>query len=177
VHEIAKIPVVFAVNATVPLKALSESQVCGIYSRQLVNWNQLGGPDLPVAPRTRPDTEVDAEVVRARVPCLKDLQMAESVRSMPKAADMAKELAATAGAIGMTTMTVVEQSEARIRPLALNAVEPNAMNVRSGAYPLTRDSFLITRERPAPAVARFLAFVRSAEGAAVVAANGAIAMN
>lgn len=174
VHEIAKVPVVFAVNTTVPVKALDDSQVCSIYSRQLVNWNELGGPDLPIAPRTRPDSEVDAEVVRARIGCLKGLQMAEGVRTMPKSGDMAKELAATAGAIGMTTMTVVEQSQARIRPLALNGVDPSAENVRSGAYTLTRDSFLVTKGRPVPAVIRFLAFVRSTEGREVIRANGAI---
>lgn len=177
VQEIAKVAVVFGVNAAVAVKGLADSQVCDIYSRKLVNWSELGGPDLPVAARTRPDSEVDTEVVRERVGCLAQLKMPDDVGVMPKSGDMAKELSRTAGAIGMTTTTVAEQSQGKIKPLSLNGVEPSAANVRSGAYRLTRDSFLVTRAAPSPAVARFLEFVRSAEGKRVISANGAVPLD
>jgi phosphate transport system substrate-binding protein len=177
VHEIAKVAVVFGVNATVPVKGLAESQVCDIYSRKLVNWRDAGGPDLPVAARTRPDSEVDTEVVRGSVGCLAQLKMPDEVQVMPKSGDMAKALSGTAGAIGMTTTTVAEQSQGRIKPLSLNGVEPSADNVRSGAYRLTRESFLVTRAAPSPAVARFLEFVRGPGGKRVIAANGAVPLD
>lgn len=174
VQEIAKVAVVFGVNASVPLTDLTESQICDVYAGRITNWKELGGPDLVIAARARPDTEVDAEVVRAKIGCLKDLKMAESVRVMPKTGDMAQDLAATAGAIGMTTMTVVEQSQERIRPLSLNGIAPHAENVKNQSYTLTRDSFLVTKATPAPAVVRFLDFIRSPAGAKVIAANGAV---
>jgi len=118
VHEIAKVAVVFGVNAAVPVKGLADNQVCDIYSRKLVNWSELGGPDLPVAARTRPDSEVDTEIVRERVGCLAQLKMPDEIGVMPKSGDMAKELSRTAGAIGMTTTTVAEQSQGRIKPLS-----------------------------------------------------------
>lgn len=177
VQEIAKVAVVFGVNATVPATGIADQQICDIYSRRFTNWKELGGPDLAVAPRTRPDTEVDAEVVRQRVGCLTQLKMPDDVRVMSKGGDMAKELAGTAGAIGMTTMTVVEQSQARIKPLALNGIEPSAENVRSGAYRLTRDSFLVTKAASSPAVTGFLEFVRSPEGKRVISANGAVPLD
>lgn len=177
VQEIAKVAVVFGVNASVPVKSLGDREICDVYSRRLVQWKDLGGPDLAVAPMTRPDSEVDTEVVRARVACLKQMQMPEGVQTMSKSGDMARALANTAGAIGMTTMTVVEQSQSRIRPIWLNGVEPSADNVRSGAYLLTRDSFLVTKAPPAPAVARFLEFVRSPDGRRVISANGAVPLD
>lgn len=173
-HEIAKVAVVFGVNASVPPTGLTERQICDIYAGRTTNWKELGGPDLAIAPHTRPDTEVDAEVVRARISCLKELKMAESVKVMPETGDMAQALASTAGAIGITTMTVAEQSQKRIRALSLDGIAPHAENVRNQSYGLTRDSFLITKARPAPAVAKFLAFVRGPEGAKVIAANGAV---
>lgn len=174
VHEIAKVAVVFGVNSSVPITGLAENQVCDVYTRKHLNWNELGGPDLAVAPRTRPDTEVDTEIVRQRVGCLAQLQMPDGVRVMPKSGDMARELAATPGAIGMTTMTVVEQSRGKITALALNGVAPTPENVRSGAYRLTRDSFLVVKGTPAPAVAGFLDFIRSPAGKQVISANGAV---
>lgn len=177
VHEIAKVAIVFGVNSSVPVTGLVENQICDIYSRKIRNWQELGGPDLPVAPRTRPDSEVDAEVVRARVGCLATLGMPEEVRVMAKSGDMAKELARTSGAIGMTTTTVIEQSQGRIKSLSLNGIAPSAENVRSGAYGLTRDSFLVTKGAPDPAVARFLDFVRGPEGKRVIIANGAVPLD
>lgn len=174
VHEIAKVAVVFAVNASVPVTGLTERQICDVYAGRITNWKELGGPDLAIAPRARPDTEVDAEVVRAKIGCLEDLKMAEAVKLMPATGDMARELASTAGAIGMTTMTVVEQSRDRIRPLSLGGITPRAENVKNQRYALTRDSFLITKATPSPAVARFLEFIRSPAGAEVLAANGAV---
>lgn len=177
VHEIAKVAVVFGVNSAVPATDIDDQQICAVYERRLVNWQELGGPDLPVAPHVRPDTEVDAEIVRQRIGCLAQLQMPGSVRVMPKSGDMAKALAGTPGAIGMTTMTVVEQSKGKISALALNGVAPSPENVRSGAYRLTRDSFLVVRSAPGLAVVRFLDFVRSPEGKGVIRANGAVPLD
>jgi phosphate transport system substrate-binding protein len=173
-YEIAKVPVVFGVNASVPASNITDRQVCDLYAGRIANWKELGGPDLAVAPRTRPDSEVDAEVVRAKIACLKDLKMPEAVKVMPRSGDMAKELAATAGAIGMTTTTVTEQSQGKIRVLALNGIVPTAENVERKFYTLTRDSFLVTKATPPAAVSKFLEFVRSPAGAAVIAANGAV---
>lgn len=177
VQEFAKVAVVFGVNASVPVKTLADQQICDLYSRRIVHWKGVGGPDLPVVAMTRPDSEVDAEVVRARVSCLKTLQLPAAVQTMPKSGDMARGLAVTAGAVGMTTMTVVEQSLSKIKPIWLNGVEPSAENVRSGAYTLTRDAFLVTKSSPAPAVARFLVFVSSPEGSRVISANGAVPLD
>jgi phosphate transport system substrate-binding protein len=174
VYEIGKVAVAFGVNASVSASNLSDRQICDIYSGKARNWKELGGSDLVIAPLTRPDSEVDTEVVRDRIGCLKNLKMVETVKVMPKAGEMASELAATAGAIGMTSMTVVEQSQGRIKPLSLGGISPTADNVKNKTYALTRDSFLVTKVTPSPAVARFLEFVRSSAGEKVIIANGAV---
>lgn len=174
VYEIGKVAVAFGVHASVSASNLSDRQICDIYSGKATNWKELGGSDLVVVPLTRPDSEVDTEVVRDRIGCLKNLKMVETVKVMPKAGEMATELAATAGAIGMTSMTVVEQSQGRIKPLALGGIMPTMDNVKNKSYALTRDSFLVTKASPSPAVARFLEFVRSSAGEKVIIANGAV---
>jgi phosphate transport system substrate-binding protein len=174
VHEIAKVGVVFGVNASVPTANVTDRQICDIYAGTVTNWKELEGPDLAIAPRTRPDSEVDAEVVRGKIVCLKELKMSEGVKVMLRSGDMAKELATTVGAIGMTTTTVVEQSRGQIKLLSLNGVIPSAENVERKIYALTRDSFLVTKAPPPPAVSRFLAFVRSSAGTVVIVANGAV---
>lgn len=174
VHEIARTPVVFGVNGGLSITNLSQAQVCAIYSGAAANWKQVGGPDLAIAARTRPDSEVDAEIVRDGIACLKSLKMPETIKVMQRGGDMARELAATVGAIGMTTTTVAEQSGGRIKALALDGVAPTEANVNAAEYRLVREVFLVIKQPGSPAVKAFLEFVRSPDGAALIKANGAI---
>jgi len=176
VHEIASVAVVFGVNATVPVVNLTAQQICDVYAGKTSNWKVLGGPEMEIAARTRPDSEVDTEVVRDNIACLKDLRIPEAVKVMPRSGDMATELTATAGAIGMTTMTVVEQSKGKIKALSINGIDPSAQNVERKAYLLVRESFFVVRMPASPAVARFLEFTRGSMGHTVITANGAIAV-
>ena len=54
IHEVARVAVVFGVNAGVSVTNLVRAQVCAIYAGDVINWSQLGGSDLAIAARTRP---------------------------------------------------------------------------------------------------------------------------
>lgn len=174
VIPVAKGAVVFAVNETVPVANLTEAQICDVYSGRTGTWSSLGGSDSPVALLTRPAAEVDPEVIRARIPCFKDLEEVGTAKVMPRGGDMAKALAETPHALGMTSMTVVAQSGGRVKALSLNGVTPTTENVRSGRYVLTRDFLFVVKGEPAGATRKFLDFVRSPEASQVILANGAV---
>jgi phosphate transport system substrate-binding protein len=175
VHRIAMTPVVFAVHETVRVDGLTEAQICTIYETPQLNWKNFGGSDLAIAPLARPESEVDAEVVRGGIGCFKGLKFPVGVRVLERAGEMAGALAETSGAIGMTSMTFVEQSKGKIKALALNRIAASEDNVVAGRYGLTRDSFLVTRNAPSPQVKAFIDFVSGPEGTAVIKANGALA--
>ena len=174
VHTIAKIAVVFGVNSGISVDNLTGAQICDIYSGKVTNWKTLGGSDLVIQPRTRPDKEVDAALMREGIPCLTNLKMASWVKVNKKSGQMAKDLAATAGAIGMTTTTRVRRSEGKVEALAYDGVAPTVVNVEAGTYPFTREAYLVTRADPSAKVRAFLDFVKSAEGSTVLKANDAI---
>ena len=174
VIEVAKGAIVFAVNTSVPITNITESQVCDAYSGKIRSWQPLGGSDNAVAVLTRPSTEVDPEVIRAKVGCFKELKEVETAKVMARGGDMAKALAETPYALGMTSMTVVEQSGGRVKALTLNGIAPIAENVKSGRYFLTRDFLFVIKGEPTGPVKRFLDFVLSPEGDRVIEANGAV---
>lgn len=173
-HEVARVAVVFATHVSVGVSALTQTQICDAYARRVTNWSQLGGADLPIAARSRPAGEVDGDVAVAGVPCLASATTAGAPRSLEKPEDMASELASVPGALGMTSLPFVEQSAGRIRALRLDGVEATAETVRTGAYPLVRPAVFLTRADVPRATARFLAFVRSDDGARVIVANGGV---
>jgi len=172
--QVAKGAIVFAVNASVPLASITESEVCDIYSGRTRNWQVVRGTDNPVAVLTRPPTEVDPEVIRDKIACFKELKEVGTARVMARGGDMAKGLAETPHAIGMTSMTVVEQSGGQVKALSLGGVAPTEENVKSGRYILTRDFLFVIRGEPAPPIGRFLDYVLSPEGDRVIRANGAV---
>jgi phosphate transport system substrate-binding protein len=173
-HEIARSAVVFAVNHGVGVAGVTRQEVCDILAGRVTDWNALRGAALPVVAYTRPDAEVDAEVAREHVPCLRGLVRGPHVRVIERPDSMAAALGRTPGAFGVTSAVLVERNAGTIRALALDGVAPSQGNVRSGAYALTRSSYLITRAQPAPHVARFLDFVRGATGGRIITANGAV---
>lgn len=174
--QVAKGAIVFAVNSGVPIADIAESQVCDAYSGKIRSWQLLGGPDNPVAVLTRPPAEVDPEVIRAKVGCFKELKETESAKVMARSGDMAIALAETPYALGMTSLTVVEQSGGKVKALTLNGIAPTAENVKSGRYFLSRDFLFVIQGEPTRPVKRFLEFVLSAEGDRVIQANGAVPM-
>jgi len=174
VIEMAKGAIVFAVNASVPLTSITEAQVCDIYSGKVQSWQPLGGPNSPIAVLTRPPTEVDPEVIRAKVSCFKELKEVGTAQVMARGGDMAKGLAETPQAIGMTSMTVVEQSGGKVKGLTLSGVAPTPEHVKSGRYFLTRDFFFVIKGEPTPSIKKFLDFVLSPDGDRVILANGAV---
>ena len=175
VHQIAKTAVVFAAHETAKVTSLADVQVCAIYEGKHRNWKELGGADLAIAAHIRPDSEVDTEVIRAGVGCLQTMTFPQAVKVMAKSGDMAKALAATPGAFGVTSATVVEQSKGKLRTIALGRVTPDEAGIAAGRYRLTREAFLVTNNTASSAVKRFIDFVRSKDGAAVIRASGAIA--
>jgi phosphate transport system substrate-binding protein len=127
---------------------------------------------MPIVVFTRPDAEVDAEVAIAGMPCMQGLKPHASVRVIDRPDELAREVAGTAGAIGLTSMPMVEQSSGAMRAVALDGVAPTPHNVGSGTYPLARKAILVHREPPPPVVREFLSFVASAEGDRIIRLNG-----
>lgn len=174
VIAVAKGAIVFAAGVNVAVTNITDTQVCDAYSGKLQNWRALGGADDPIAVFTRPPTEVDPEVIREKIGCFKDLKESESAKVMARGGDMANALAATPNALGMTSMTVVEQSGGKVKALTLNGIAPTEENVKSGRYVLTRDFLFVVKEDVAPSIKRFVDFVLSAEGDRILRASGAV---
>lgn len=174
VTAVAKGGIVFAIHAGAPVTGITESQVCDIYSGKVTNWKSLGGPDTPIVVFTRPPAEVDPEVIRAKIGCFKELKEVETAKVMARGGDMARALADTPHAIGMTSMTVAEQSAGKIKALTLNGVAPSSENVKSGRYFLARDFLFVTKAETTVPIRKFLDFVLSPEGDRVILANGAV---
>jgi phosphate transport system substrate-binding protein len=169
--EVARSAVVFAANASVGIADLTADQVCAMYAGRIKNWKEVGGPDLAVIALSRNSSASDMQAVRDHIPCLK---AGDAALLLVKSEEMAKVLAAKAGTIGFTNLTIIDGSHGRIRALALSGMAPTAENLQNGSYAMVRRFFLVTRGAPAGPAAELVAFVRSADGERVIRAHQAV---
>lgn len=80
----------------------------------------------------------------------------------------------TAGSIGFSTLTQIMTEKHPVRAIAINGVEPALHGGANKQYPYWKTLSLLTKPDPPPAVRRFMDFVRSPEGRAILQKTGNI---
>ena len=154
---IATSAIAFYVNPNLNLPGLSLEQVEQIYSGQITNWNQLGGPDLPIVPITQdPDARVSTSFLLQGLPG-EQKKFGENVRMVRDTTSAIRQVAQTPGAIGYGAQPLVA-NQSTIRPIGLakrgsqDYIQPvlesgiNKQVILDGSYPLIRRIFVILRE-------------------------------
>ena len=166
--------IVIAVHSSNPVGTLSLAQVRDIYAGKITNWSSVGGPNLTIKVyhRKAPSGTRDyfLEGVMKGVPVISSAALLSS-------SGMANALSTDPQAIGYGKSDGIGTGKA----LALQTdqgfvVAPNALNIRTGAYPLNRPLFLVTLG-PAQGVAKsFIEYVLSDQGQQAVTAQGLVSI-
>lgn len=173
--EIARVAAAMVVNAeSVKLTSVKASQVCDIYSGKTRNWKELGGHDGLIRAFTRPEADSTKLTLRKGILCFSGLAEASYVATMPKAKDMYNALVNTPNSIGVADIVAVADSGGRIRALSLEGIEPTDENVKKGRWPIIKNYVLVTKGQPKGLAKRFVEFIYSPEGNAVIRENKAV---
>ena len=170
--EYARSPLVFAVSVKTRVTALTLDQLADIYGGKMVSWPD-GSWIRPVLRQVGEDTTRE---IKNMSPALdKALSAAEQRPGMPFATndqEAADKIEGMPGALGATTLALINSENRLLRALTLNGVEPTASNGASGKYPHVKRFFFITRTDPSAPVKRFMAFVQSPAGRAILVRAG-----
>lgn len=150
--------IAFYNHPSVKLPGLSLSQVQKIYNGELTNWQQLGGPNLPIVPVSQdPDAKASTSFLLQGLPSSQQ-HFGRNVQVVRDTTAAIRKVATTPGAIGYGAQAlVVGQRTIHLLGLAKgqskNYVQPitpygtvNKQALADGTYPLTRRIFVIFRE-------------------------------
>lgn len=147
--------VVFYTNRELAIDGLSVDQLQAIFMGKVTNWQEVGGPNLPIVPFSiDPKTTTSIRVLFAG---LKNASIGRNVQIVRDYTEEARKVASTPGGISYGSIaTVINQQT--IRPLSLakarskKYVHPftvtrqvNAQAIWDGTYPLTRRLFVVIR--------------------------------
>lgn len=150
-----------------PLNNLTLKQVADIHNGKITNWKQVGGQDKPIAlvfrDHCRDMAEPVREVLGIKGPVAKkaivvktDKEVVEYVEKFP-------------GAIGIAPRVFAQ--EAKVKIVSVDKIVATPENTEEGLYPLKGDLYIITKGQPDGLTKKFMDFVLSAEGQAIIGKN------
>jgi len=127
----------------------------------------------------RPRSEADTTLLRAAFPGMDvAIDQLRQRREIPVATtdqDNAQTAEQISGSLTGMSLTQMVTEAPKLSFLTIDGVEPSLENLQSGSYPYAKNLTFVFRAPIAPTVARFIAFLRSPEGEAILHASGNLA--
>ncbi|RCK79248.1 MAG: Phosphate ABC transporter, periplasmic phosphate-binding protein PstS [Candidatus Ozemobacter sibiricus] len=156
---------VVAVHPDNPVTSLTMGQLADIFAGKITNWQQVGGPDRPIITLYRAGEE-GGVVGQFREVVMGGQPLASPSFAFPTHQENLEYVAANPAAI---TFAAMIGDKGLTRYLAIDGVLPTQDTLSLGQYPLGRPFVLVYRdEQPVPAVTKFIEFVLSKNGQAIV---------
>ena len=170
----ARVPVVAAVNLSVPDAAITAGELADIYAGRKTRWSD--GSPIVVLQRERGDSGHIA--VAAALPEFaaadEDAYRDRRWRVILHDRAMQEALAITPGAIGLLDVGAISLQRLPLRALTIGGFAPGEASVQSGRYPFAKDLAFVAVEAPTGLAADFIRFAHSDDGRALMRAHGYI---
>jgi phosphate transport system substrate-binding protein len=147
---------------------LSQEQIQGIFSGQVRNWDDVQG-----AKTTGPINLVVRTAASGTQDAFQNIFMGQNLRVAGSADQkgsnglVQQAVKSDKNAIGYVDF----QFTSGTSPVSYNGVACNLRNAKSGQYGGTRNFWMVTRGRPSADAAKFISFIKSSAGQAIVASG------
>jgi len=167
------------VNAANPIDKLTVDQIGKIYRGEVKNWNELGGSDSPVSLYGRQSNSGTYDFMKEVV--MKG-EYSSSLKSMNGNAQIVEAIKQDASGIGYVGVGYVKDATGiKVLNVAVNPTmgyfSPlNAMDVKSGKYPITRPLNQYMNGTPKGTTKDFIIFELSKAGQEIVEKEGFFAV-
>lgn len=143
-----------------PITKLTLGQLEDIYMGKLINWQELGGPDLVIIPVQR-ETSSGSRGAFDELVLQKQSATAANLATSVTAGDEVASIAAKPGAIGYVGFGNLDNST---KVIAINGILPTQKTARNNSYPLIRPLIFMTGPLSQPLAKSFIEFALNSEG-------------
>ncbi len=172
-RAIARSPMLLATHETVSIQNLTTEQIKGIYSGQITNWQELGGPDAEIILLDLPEDKADKKLLRKHY--LGDIQITPKAIFFPEEYQVVKSVVSTPYSIG-TVAKGDEISAGYMNILNIDGFSASLENIVQGNYKLLYTIGIVFPEQPNPTTQDFINYIFSQVGQDKLASSGYLAI-
>lgn len=168
----AKDGIALYVHEANSVSELTLDQIKAIYTGNITNWKQVGGPDKKIILYGRENSSGTYVYFRDFV--LKGQDYTGTMQSMPGTAAVVNSVSKDVNGIGYGGAAYgkgIRYVKVK-KDVATPGYEPSAENVKAGKYPITRYLYMYTRNKPTGALKEYIDWVLSDEGQSIVSEVG-----
>lgn len=160
-----------------PVDTISSEQLRKLYKGQITNWKELGGNDAPIELYARKGKISGVGRTLRELLFYNYEEEFVATHVVPSTGPLEKAMATNMNGIGTTGVSsarkLVKNKTAKI--LKLDGKESNYENISTGQYVLYRPLYIVTNlQEKNPEVAKFVHFVSSEEGKAIMRKAGTV---
>lgn len=166
------------VNPSNTVNQLSKEQLGMIYSGQVTNWSELGGPDMIISLFARDENSGTWDSFKNMV-LGKRFKLSELAQRFESSEHLVRNVLQNDGGIGFIGMAFVGKSKLlAISDGPAQAFKPSQLTVATEDYALSRRLFFYTHSAPSNSyVQEFMRFAQGIKGQAIVRSEGFISQN
>ncbi|MEE8328736.1 MAG: substrate-binding domain-containing protein [Thermodesulfovibrionia bacterium] len=160
---------VFIVHKNNPANNITKDQMIKVFEGKIKNWKELGGSDKPIIVVERKSKKAGVRLLLKELLGY-DIKLTDSSIKLQSSSEVEKEIVKNPFAFGVTGSGSAVQRELKL--LSYEGVAPIKENFVNKKYPdLIRPLYIATTEQPSEDVKKFLVYILSDKGQAVVAKN------
>lgn len=162
--------IVVVVHPSNPIEKLTIAQISDIFTGKITNWKEVSGKDEEIVVLSREINSGTYIYFKEHV-LGEGKEYTENALLLPSSQSVADEVAQNPKAIGYYGMGYISPHQ---KPIAVSNdkngpfVTPTIENVMNGSYYISRPLLMYTNGEPIGVVKRFLDFILSEEGQAIV---------
>lgn len=173
--HIGSAPLVFAVHPTVAgVTNINRDQIVPIFSGQIKNWKELGGPDAQIIPIVQQKGDSDRALLEKEISGFAEMTDSANAIVVKDSDAVAPEFNKTPYAITMIKYEDLRNGAIKGVPLMLDGVTVSETTTKSGKYTLGKPVYFVFHGEPHGLAKEFVDFVLSAEGQGIVASVGLV---
>ena len=170
--------IAIVVNPANPVTELSMAQLKSVFTGNITQWNQVGGPDQQILLLSRESSSGTFLFFQEYI--LEKQDYAHNAKLMPATSAIIQSVSSDKWAIGYIGLGYAVSAAEDIKILAIKTkdnaavVKPSEETVKSGKYPIARPLLVYTKSNGTNTLKKFIEFCLSSEGQQIVKTSGYI---
>ncbi|SDF63111.1 phosphate ABC transporter substrate-binding protein, PhoT family [Fontibacillus panacisegetis] len=158
-HQVAVVAMAAVINPDVNVDNLTKDQLVKIFTGEVKNWSEVGGPDQAIQIVNRPASSGTRATFEKYALGTKTDDLEGSIQE-DSSGTVKKLVGETPGAIGYLALSYLDDS---VKVVKYDGVEATEENVANGTYPVWAYEHMYTKGEPNDVVKAFLEFMASDE--------------